>query len=171
MQPNFKSLEMFWGKLIKWYHNVCLVWCHNTSITDLLQTAMEKRGVSGSSHPYTLDQIRVCKEWMIYGLPWITIFLQLMTWFINNYHSCLHHPLKSLTIRFICDQKSCSISVFWHQLIWQCLVIAQQVYGSRRCSCLVIWFCYQLIAKPGNKTAELSWPDPYFSTNAQKQGL
>ena len=32
---------------------------------------------------------------------------------------------------------------------------------SRRCGCLVTWFCYQLIAKPGNKTATVSWPDPY----------
>ena len=32
---------------------------------------------------------------------------------------------------------------------------------SRNCSCLVTWFCYQLIAKPGNKTAAVSWPDPY----------
>ena len=23
------------------------------------------------------------------------------------------------------------------------------------------WFCYQLIAKPGNKTVAVSWPDPY----------
>ena len=26
--------------------------------------------------------------------------------------------------------------------------------------CLVTWFCYQLIAKPGNKTATVPWPDP-----------
>ena len=31
---------------------------------------------------------------------------------------------------------------------------------SWRCVCLVIWFCYHLIAKPGNKTAVPSWPDP-----------
>ena len=31
--------------------------------------------------------------------------------------------------------------------------------GSWRCGCLVTWFWYQLIAKPGNKTA--TWPDPY----------
>ena len=31
---------------------------------------------------------------------------------------------------------------------------------SRNCGCLVTWFCYQLIAKPGNKTAAVSWPDP-----------
>ena len=33
---------------------------------------------------------------------------------------------------------------------------------SWRCSCLVTWFCYQLIAKPGNKTAAPLWPDPYW---------
>ena len=32
---------------------------------------------------------------------------------------------------------------------------------SRNCGCLVTWFCHQLIAKPGNKTAAVSWPDPY----------
>ena len=32
---------------------------------------------------------------------------------------------------------------------------------SRRCSCLVTWLCYQLIAKPGNKTAAPPWPDPF----------
>ena len=31
---------------------------------------------------------------------------------------------------------------------------------SRNCGCLVTWFCYQLIAKPGNKTATVSWRDP-----------
>ena len=31
---------------------------------------------------------------------------------------------------------------------------------SRNCGSLVTWFCYQLIAKPGNKTAAVSWPDP-----------
>ena len=32
---------------------------------------------------------------------------------------------------------------------------------SRNCGCLVTWFCYQLISKQGNKTAAVSWPDPY----------
>ena len=31
---------------------------------------------------------------------------------------------------------------------------------SRNCVWLVTWFCYQLIAKPGNKTDTVSWPDP-----------
>ena len=29
------------------------------------------------------------------------------------------------------------------------------------CGCLATWFCYQLIAKPGNKTATILRPDPY----------
>ena len=33
---------------------------------------------------------------------------------------------------------------------------------SWRCGCLVTWFCYQLIARPGIKTAAHPWPDPYF---------
>ena len=32
---------------------------------------------------------------------------------------------------------------------------------SPRCGCLVTWFCYQLIAKPGNKLAAPPWPDSY----------
>ena len=40
--------------------------------------------------------------------------------------------------------------------------------GSRKCCCLVTWFCYQLIAKPGNKTALPSWLDPYpFGTHLE----
>ena len=33
---------------------------------------------------------------------------------------------------------------------------------SRNWGCFVTWFCYQLIAKPGNKTASVPWPDPYI---------
>ena len=40
----------------------------------------------------------------------------------------------------------------WSHIIW---------VRSRNCGCLVTWFCYQLIAKPGNKTAAVLWPDPY----------
>ena len=32
---------------------------------------------------------------------------------------------------------------------------------SWNCGCLVTWFCYQLIAKPANKTATVPWPDSY----------
>ena len=33
---------------------------------------------------------------------------------------------------------------------------------SWNCGCLVTWFCYQLMAKPGNETAAVPWPDPYI---------
>ena len=33
---------------------------------------------------------------------------------------------------------------------------------SRNCRCLYAWFCYLLIAKPGNKTAAVPWPDRYW---------
>ena len=36
---------------------------------------------------------------------------------------------------------------------------------SWRSGCLATWFCYQLIAKPGNKNAAPPWPDPYVETN------
>ena len=38
-------------------------------------------------------------------------------------------------------------------------------FNSWSCSCPVTWFCYQLIAKPGNKMAALLWPDPYIWQN------
>ena len=34
--------------------------------------------------------------------------------------------------------------------------------GSWWCGWLVTWFCYQLIAKPGNKTAALPWPEHLY---------
>ena len=63
-----------------------------------------------------------------------------------------------------------SVSFYWQQnilvYIWQydadILIKKIDIWvRSRNCVCLVTWFCYQLIAKPGNKTATLPWPDPY----------
>ena len=42
---------------------------------------------------------------------------------------------------------------------------------SGRCGCLFTWFCYHLIAKPGNKTAAPSWPDPCHGTYDPLQNL
>ena len=36
--------------------------------------------------------------------------------------------------------------------------------GSRNCGCLVAWFCYQFMAKPGSRTAAVPWPGPYVFT-------
>ena len=54
---------------------------------------------------------------------------------------------------------------------WTCRIIPADLCGgwcvgnpkwvrTRNCGCLVTWFCYHLIAKPGNKTDAVSWPDP-----------
>ena len=45
------------------------------------------------------------------------------------------------------------LCIFWYICIW---------VRSRRCGCLLTWFCCQMIAKPGNKTVTPSWPDPYL---------
>ena len=55
---------------------------------------------------------------------------------------------------------------YWEILdFWKCSNICAQFDSiwvrSWNCGCLVTWFCYQLIAKPGNKTASVSWPNPY----------
>ena len=39
---------------------------------------------------------------------------------------------------------------------------------SWRCTCLVTWFCYQMIEKLGNKTGPLLWPDPYFYVSSKQ---
>ena len=50
----------------------------------------------------------------------------------------------------------------WHNTHPTSRVLCTVIWvRSRNSGCLVTWFCYQLIAKPGNKTAAFSWPDPY----------
>ena len=61
------------------------------------------------------------------------------------------HALKSLLISL--NTRTFSPVGYIYIYIW---------VRSRNCGCLVTWFCYQLIAKPGNKTAAVSWPDPYI---------
>ena len=46
------------------------------------------------------------------------------------------------------------------QLSWVNKMYIYIKVRSWNCSCLITWFCYQLIAKPGNKTAALPWTDP-----------
>ena len=42
---------------------------------------------------------------------------------------------------------------------------------SRNCGCLVTRPCYQLIAKPGNKTVTVKWPDPYSDFKCNNKRL
>ena len=84
-------------------------------------------------------------------------------------------PKKWLTF---CRQLKCLITSTWVKINMKykkCTLSSIEAWGhfafcrlpffiwvrSRRCGCLVTWFCYHLIAKPGNKTAAHSWPEPY----------
>ena len=51
------------------------------------------------------------------------------------------------------SEVSCSVNnIMSCHIIW---------VRSRRCGCLFTWFCYQMIAKPGNMTGTPLWLDPY----------
>ena len=64
------------------------------------------------------------------------------------FHSPVHQIKGSNTILY---------SNIWPKDFYKILIWVR----SWNCGCLVTWFCYQLIAKPGNKTAAVLWPDPY----------
>ena len=54
---------------------------------------------------------------------------------------------------------SCTVEI-WKWISNFIRMLLSMWVKSRRCGCLVTWFCYHLIAKPGNKTASPKWPDP-----------
>ena len=72
------------------------------------------------------------------------------SWYLPRAHKS-SNTLSFQHMHCPCDLIQVSyLNVDW---IW----VRSQKYVS-----LVAWFCYQLIAKPGNKTATPSWPDPYY---------
>ena len=73
--------------------------------------------------------------------------------FLKNLHGLLLKLVNIIsfsTILMVCSKH------------WGLIIIYLWV-RSRKWGCLVTWFCYQLIAKPGtsNKTATVLLPDPY----------
>ena len=62
-----------------------------------------------------------------------------------------------------------------HQQPWYCLSytgifstwVKHTWVKSWSCGSLVTWFCYQLLAKPGNTTAAPSWPEPFYKMFTQ----
>ena len=91
-----------------------------------------------------------------------------ISWFWQNFHYCLHQQFSKNNLW--CSQKfhqndHIPFSVAFVAIQYAVdasswvMVILMWV-RSRNCGCLVTWFCYRLIAKPGNKTATVSWPDP-----------
>ena len=79
----------------------------------------------------------------------LKIFILNMSLKIHSFRLQRHLPWASELSEAVSDNL---------QVIW---------IKSRTCGCLVTWFCYQLIAKPGNKTATVSWPYPYVLLEVQ----
>ena len=98
-----------------------------------------------------------------------------MCWYVLtpvNTHACIHihttemnchHfwqvqilPLKPVKIHCETCTTQCivTISIPKDSCTWFIWV------RSWNCGCLVTWFCYQLIVKPGSKTATVLWADP-----------
>ena len=93
------------------------------------------------------QQINSCIDWSCYF--WIAMATSMIdgticyTWYAISFCFILLEPNYGCWYLIISEMNTC---------IW---------VRSQNCGCLVTWFCYQLIAKPGNKTATVSWPDPY----------
>ena len=93
-------------------------------------------------------------------------------WFISqlpNHFEILHKAWKGYwpalykISKWLGDLNVC-YGWMWFCVIWVKFLGRYCIWvWSRNCGCLVTWFCYQLIAKSGNKTATFSWPDPYCS--------
>ena len=88
------------------------------------------------------DNICPCSKGSLLSCNWFTAGMLTLYMLINI---SIYFHFLSFTLH--------SSIFYWHICIW---------VGSRNCGCLVTWFCKQLIAKPGNKTAAVLWPDPYI---------
>ena len=85
----------------------------------------------------------------------ILLLIQLLNVIRLNEFLCAGFVKRQLDIQLLrmkTTQKWMTVNFKEASLIW---------VRSRNCGYLVTWFCYQLIGKPGNKTAPVSWPDPY----------
>ena len=83
-----------------------------------------------------------------------------------------HHSMQQIFIVTLCYYSARKGRAITYKMVMKlslgsfcmfhvsCLTINIWV-RSWNCGCLVTWFCYQLIAKPGNKTAAVLRPDPY----------
>ena len=97
--------------------------------------------ISRDSHDLYISKSSSVKNWKSAknAIFWLTVLIA-------------HHPIG---IEYCCK------NIFWqHNAVKFCIWVR-----SWSCGCLVTWFCYHLIAKPGNKMAAPSWPDPYTITN------
>ena len=102
---------------------------------------------------FCLDSSPRGSDWFVFGLNFDLWILGSVGTLVNI--SC---PLWSC---FMVFNSLCAESV-QRKVYPILLTIVKPIrVKSPNCGCLVTWFCYQLIAKPGNKTATVSWLDPY----------
>ena len=109
--------------------------------------------VVSSDHPMTITIHKAFTEsywqfpWLCSVFPWWCVFPK-MFMFVGCGFDCYNQ--SGVLLELIKP----NTEHYWCR--W-CLYMGQVT----NCGCLVTWFCYQLIAKPGNKTATVLWPDPY----------
>ena len=129
------------------------------------------RSLSEWENDFIYIDNRLCGDMTSYIYSLLIIMYQ--KWWRYMYLSSLNQVISSrlyqcplYTIGYIC----CNFMIPQYKSLWLSWIdyIVNVIWvRSRNCGCLVTWFCYQLIAKPGNKTATVSWPDPYVDGLAQ----
>ena len=95
---------------------------------------------------------RYIAEWLISGE---SVLVRVQVW--NQFHN------KPIPGANFCNHFLEKLNMYIHiihtpKLHTKCITVNMLI---KDCGCPVTWFCYQLIAKPGNKTAAVSWPDPH----------
>ena len=122
-----------------------------------------------------VNEIRPCPKWLPFNIWTLGHRPSLSHTSLPNNDSCdktrklglqvTSHPLLDQLFTWLqSDAMSCN----WK--CWNQVYTPQSIYDiansiwvrSWNCGCLVTRFCYQLTAKPGNKTAAVPWPDPYL---------
>ena len=78
---------------------------------------------------------------------------------LSDYHNQIE-SLNTVIIHSSVQQHPSHYNFIFHWFVFFDDAKNSRWVRSRRCGCLVTWFCYHLIAKSGNKTAAPSWPDP-----------
>ena len=141
------TFKNFCNHLITHYHSIWQInWMQSiwwTKIINVLQTFI-----------YILLNLDLLLLSSFQLFAWGTIqsIEQVMAWCLTNIT-----PSPQAVVTQFADP-------YMHQYDWVCLEMKMMNIWvrSRNCGCRVTWFCYQLIAKPSNKTAAVSWLDPYI---------
>ena len=114
------------------------------------------------------NQVNRWQRWFIARLQylqWRYCSLAINHQYISNYIPLIQHVVIHLCTKYLLlvnksNYLLCATTSFYTNISYRvCTSICRGciLVRSQRCSCLATWFCYQLIAKPGNKTAAPSY--------------